>query len=83
LVTPLLAGLCLGAFAAHAQDATWVLNPSPGEIFNTPSNWTSGSVPTGTAFFGETTGINPIILLNSITLGQIEFTPSAPIAPTA
>jgi hypothetical protein len=33
-----------------AQDATWLGNPGSG-TFNTGSNWSTGSVPTGTAFF--------------------------------
>jgi autotransporter-associated beta strand protein len=49
-IAALLAGVSLSAVAAHAQDATWNLNGT-GE-FNTPSNWTPATVPTGTAFFG-------------------------------
>src|SRR5260221_730386 len=46
----LLAGLSLSAVAAHAQDATWNQNGTGN--FNTNTNWTPATVPTGTAFFG-------------------------------
>jgi autotransporter-associated beta strand protein len=49
-IAALLAGLSLSAVAAHAQDATWNLNGT-GD-FNTSTNWTPATVPTGTAFFG-------------------------------
>ncbi len=52
LITALLAGVSLSAIAAHAQDATWLQNPSSGD-FNTASNWNPPTVPTGTAFFGN------------------------------
>jgi hypothetical protein len=51
-IAALLAGLSLSAVAAHAQDATWNLNGT-GD-FNTSTNWTPATVPTGTAFFGAT-----------------------------
>jgi autotransporter-associated beta strand protein len=39
------------ALPAAAQDATWQLNPGSGD-FNTATNWSPATVPTGTAFFG-------------------------------
>ena len=39
------------AGTARAQDATWLANPASGD-FNTGTNWSSGTVPTGTASFG-------------------------------
>src|SRR4030081_958969 len=54
LRTVLLASsaLCLAsALPAAAQDATWSSTPGSGD-FNTGANWDTGTVPTGTAFFG-------------------------------
>jgi autotransporter-associated beta strand protein len=51
---PLLAGVAVVAamtLPAAAQDATWLANPGTGD-FNTATNWTPATVPTGTAFFG-------------------------------
>jgi hypothetical protein len=49
----LLASSALSAASmpAAAQDATWLAAPVSGN-FNTAANWSSGAVPTGTAFFG-------------------------------
>jgi autotransporter-associated beta strand protein len=44
----------LAAMPAHAQDATWGSFPFT-SLFSDPNNWTTGTVPTGTAFFGATT----------------------------
>jgi autotransporter-associated beta strand protein len=43
---------------AHAQDATWLASPGTNN-FNTGSNWSTGTVPTGIAFFdtSNTTGL--------------------------
>ncbi|HTB40674.1 MAG TPA: hypothetical protein VK777_26530, partial [Reyranella sp.] len=41
----------LWAAAAQAQDATWLLNPGSGD-FNTAANWSTNTVPAGTASFG-------------------------------
>jgi autotransporter-associated beta strand protein len=38
---------------ARAQDATWLLNPGTSD-YNTATNWSPATVPTGTAFFGAT-----------------------------
>jgi autotransporter-associated beta strand protein len=43
--------LCLVALPAAAQDATWLANPGSGDFYD-PTNWSGGSVPTGTATFG-------------------------------
>ena len=43
--------MLVAAPAALAQDATWLATPASGD-FNTPTNWTSGAVPTGFATFG-------------------------------
>jgi uncharacterized protein with beta-barrel porin domain len=50
----LFAGTVLFAAAtlpAAAQNATWLISPGSGD-FNTATNWTPATVPTGTAFFG-------------------------------
>jgi autotransporter-associated beta strand protein len=39
------------ASPVRAQDATWQVNPGTGD-FNTSTNWTPNSVPSGTATFG-------------------------------
>ena len=49
----------LPATPSHAQDATWLASPgSNGYVFG--SNWSIGTVPSGTAFFGasNTTGLS-------------------------
>jgi hypothetical protein len=52
LLTSTAAMALLGAMPAHAQNATWLLNPGTSN-FNTAANWTPTTVPTGTAFFGQ------------------------------
>jgi autotransporter-associated beta strand protein len=47
----LLAGTCLSAVAAHAQDATWV--GATGN-WQDSANWSPATVPLGTATFGAT-----------------------------
>lgn len=47
----LASALMLPSGAAHAQDATWLPNPTDTN-FNNGANWSTGTVPTGTAFFG-------------------------------
>ena len=54
LLRPILlasTALCALALPAAAQDATWLASPGTND-FNTAANWSTGSVPTGTAFFG-------------------------------
>jgi hypothetical protein len=67
----------LGPLVAHAQNATWLLSPGSGD-FDTPANWSSGAVPTGTATFGasNTTAIT-FSHLNT-TVGTLQFNPGAP-----
>jgi len=50
----LMAGVCLGAVAAHATDATWSPDAANNN-WNDGANWTSSPphvVPDGTATFG-------------------------------
>lgn len=52
-----LAGTVLCTAAARAQNATWLANPGTND-FNTSTNWTPATVPTGTASFGTSTVTN-------------------------
>lgn len=77
----LLASTSLGSAlfcpgSAHAQDATWRLNPGSGD-FNTGANWTPAAVPTGTAFF-DATSQSAITVGAATTLGGLTFNASAP-----
>jgi hypothetical protein len=69
LVASLLTGLCLGASAIHAQDATWVGvggGPQLGQ-WNAHQNWgrPGNSIPTGTAIFQDHTPTSVTISLTS------------------
>src|SRR3984885_7190488 len=68
-VGPLFA---LGLGPVRGQDATWLPSPST-ESFNDGVNWTTGVVPTGTAFFGESGQTAPLIEADT-PLNQIQFT---------
>src|SRR5207248_529844 len=59
--------LCASALPAAAQDATWLLAPGSAD-FNTAANWTPGTVPTGTAFFG-TSGVTAVSFSAGTTVG--------------
>jgi autotransporter-associated beta strand protein len=74
LKTPLLVALSLGATAAAAQDATWT--PGSGD-FNTNSNWTPATVPTGIASFGAS-GTTSLTFSTGTTLDTFQFNPGAP-----
>lgn len=65
---------------AFAQDATWV---GPGTSMLDGANWSSGSVPTGTAIFGTGSApLNPAVLnpgtLTVLNLQEIRFDAGAP-----
>src|SRR5215472_9226374 len=78
LLSTVAAAALLAATSAHAQDATWLLNPGSGS-FNTATNWNPAVVPTNTAFFGasNTTSIlfDPFVTTSIATL---QFNPGAP-----
>jgi autotransporter-associated beta strand protein len=77
LRTALLASaLISAAVSARAQDATWLANPGTG-VFNTAANWDTGSVPTGTAFFG-TSDTTSLSFSANITIGGWTFNAGAP-----
>jgi len=63
------------AGTARAQNATWNLNPGSG-VYNTGSNWSTGLVPTGTAFF-DFTHQSAISIDADTTLGGWTFNPAA------
>ena len=64
------------ATAVHAQDATWLLNPGSAS-FNTGTNWSTGTVPTGTASFGASNTAS-LTFGGSTSLGGMTFGSGAP-----
>jgi hypothetical protein len=66
----------LTATFARAQDATWSTNPGSGN-FNTATNWTPATLPTGTAFFGPSS-ITSLTISSPTTLGGFTFNAGAP-----
>ncbi|MBX9644957.1 MAG: autotransporter domain-containing protein [Novosphingobium sp.] len=72
----LLSATALTPMAAFGQNGTWLSSPGSSD-FNTVSNWSSGSVPTGTATFGSSTTTN-LTLSNGVTLGAFQFNAGAP-----
>ena len=61
--------------SAAAQDATWLTTPASAD-FNTGSNWDTGTVPTGTAFFGAS-GTANLSISGNATLGGLTFNAGA------
>jgi outer membrane autotransporter protein len=74
LLGALVGSIGLQPAVGQAQDATWLANPGSAN-FNTGSNWSTGSVPTGTATFGasSTTSLN----FNATSLGGLTFSAAA------
>jgi autotransporter-associated beta strand protein len=72
----LLAPICFWPCAVWAQDATWDFNPQNGN-FNVKNNWSTNSVPSGTATFGPS-NTTTIRLPTSVSIGGMTFTPDAP-----
>ncbi len=70
-----MGGLCLGASAARAQNATWVGgNGGDPTEWTEPNNWTTTTVPSGTATFANT-GSTSIDNDNGfVSIGAIQFT---------
>ena len=81
---PWLGGhVCLGLLLATAmmplaygQNGTWLSSPGSSD-FNTGSNWSSGTIPTGTATFGASS-ITTLTQSNGITIGAFQFNAGAP-----
>jgi hypothetical protein len=66
-----------GFGAARAQDATWLASPGSSD-WNTSTNWTPATVPTGIAFFG-TSNTRTVTFKQIITgINQIQFNAGAP-----
>jgi autotransporter-associated beta strand protein len=73
----LLAGTCLSAVTAHAQDATWQLNPGSNN-WNTGTNWSAGVVPTGTATFDQSNVTSIFFSPGLTTVETLTFNQNAP-----
>ncbi|WP_147151419.1 autotransporter outer membrane beta-barrel domain-containing protein [Reyranella soli] len=61
---------------AYGQNGTWLSSPGSSD-FNTGSNWSSGTIPTGTATFGASS-ITTLTQSNGITIGAFQFNAGAP-----
>ena len=72
----MLAGTAFCTAAARAQNATWLTGPGSND-FDTGSNWSAGTVPIGSAFFGTSNTVN--LTFSAITyVGGWTFNASAP-----
>ena len=71
-----LIGVGLLAGPAAAQDATWLAAPGSND-FNTGANWSTTSVPTGTASFGAS-NTTTLSLSSDVSLGSLQFNAGAP-----
>ena len=71
LASSALASTLPAAEPALAQDATWLASPGTGD-FNTAANWTPGTVPSGTAFFG-TSSMTALSFSSFTTVGGWTF----------
>ncbi|WP_445221575.1 autotransporter-associated beta strand repeat-containing protein [Bradyrhizobium sp. Pa8] len=69
--TALALAWTLPATPARAQDATWLASPGS-NTYNTGSNWSTGSVPTGTAYFGTSSQTN-LTLATPVSVGKWYF----------
>ena len=61
---------------AMAQDATWLPNPGSGD-YSTNANWSTGLVPSGTAFFGTSSFTSLSFSPNFTTVGGWTFNAGA------
>jgi autotransporter-associated beta strand protein len=76
LLTTAAAAALLAAMPAHAQNATWTGSTS-GD-WNTNGNWSTATVPTGTATF-DTTGLNQSLNISaSASINTLLFAAGAP-----
>lgn len=66
----------LPAAPARAQDATWLASPGSG-AYAIGANWDTGTVPTGTAYFGAT-NTNNLWMNYAPTIGGWTFNAGAP-----
>ncbi|MCA0318371.1 MAG: autotransporter domain-containing protein [Proteobacteria bacterium] len=67
--------LCAPA-SVLAQDATWLANPGS-NVMSVGSNWSGGSVPTGTATFGASSTTS-LIVNTDMVMGGMYFAADAP-----
>ncbi|SEE28609.1 outer membrane autotransporter barrel domain-containing protein [Rhizobiales bacterium GAS191] len=78
LVVALLAfASFFGAGAAHAQDATWLLNPGSNN-WNAAGNWAPATVPSNTASFGASNTVSLTFSASSTSINTIQFNAGAP-----
>jgi len=78
LLATTAAAALLAATSAHAQDATWLLNPGS-RTFNTATNWNPAVVPTNTAIFGASnTTLISFQPFTTTSIGTLQFNPDAP-----
>jgi autotransporter-associated beta strand protein len=75
LLSTALTGAAVLTTYAVAQDATWKTNPNT-SWFGDSSNWSTNTVPTGVASFGQST-ISSIINDNDRSIGTIQFNADA------
>jgi autotransporter-associated beta strand protein len=68
--------MLFAASAALAQDATWITTPGSGD-FNTATNWSPGTVPFGTATFGNSS-ITTLTFSGSRNIDGFTFNSGAP-----
>jgi autotransporter-associated beta strand protein len=78
LLATTAAAALLAATSAHAQDATWLLNPGS-RTFNTATNWNPAVVPTNTAIFGASnTTLISFQPFTTTSIGTLQFNSDAP-----
>lgn len=78
LVSLLVAIAFLAALGtARAQDATWDTSPASDD-WNTNTNWTPQTVPTGTATFGSSNTTAITFSSSGTLIGEMLFNPGAP-----
>src|SRR5688572_28279278 len=74
-IAALLFGLCLGVADAQAQNETWV---GPGTEWTLNTNWSNDTLPTGIATFTDNMAPTGVFFFFSASIGEIDFTASAP-----
>jgi autotransporter-associated beta strand protein len=68
---------CLGVTAAYSQNATWLSTPGSTD-FNTATNWSPASVPTGTATFSSSTITALTFSSPDTVIGSMQIVAGAP-----
>ena len=75
LATPAALVVLTTSAAAVSHEALWLANPVLDD-FNAGANWNTGSVPFGTAFFGNSS-IRDLSFSDNTTIGGWTFNPGA------